>query len=538
VLDRNFFEGRGINLEYSELLNLIKRRITLILTFLAIGTSFSIYQTANLVPVFEARTTIFVATPPGSDLSVGSSQIGQLTTGNTFSQARVKSYASIVNNRGTLDPVINELKLKYSPEQLARNVRAVAIADTVLIEISVRDGDPNLAAAIANSVAKNFSNTVTLIELNTKRGNSELINVSTVKSAVPNPNPIYPRKAFNYILGMFFGGLVGFGLSLLLRILDSSMKNEQDLGDTPLLGVVSFDLLAKSKPLTVKMDTYSSRVEAYRVIRTNVLHYLEKSKKKVLLITSCFAGEGKTTSSLNVAFAIAQSGFKVLVLEADMRRPSFKDHSSDLGIPINISRTGSFGFSSLLSQKSRVITKRDCLRAITSTNISNMWVLQSGPTPKNPAELLGSDLLVSIIDKLESLFDFIIIDTPPLLAVADATIIARKVNEVLLITHAGETSKRNFNAAKSALSDVDVALAGVVLNKVPKYKRGEVYGYTYSARGKDYYRYSYDYGSLQTNSSYNSPLIRRIKIPNSKNIFRKKKKNDYEGDDFFLNFKN
>jgi capsular exopolysaccharide synthesis family protein len=491
-----------------------------------------------MLPVFEARTTIFVATPPGGDVSAGGSQIGQLTTGNTFSQARVKSYAAIVNNKETLDPVIEELKLKYSPEQLASNVRAVSIADTVLIEISVRDGDPNLASAIANSVAKNFSNTVTLIELNTKRGNSDLINVSIVKAAVLNPDPVYPRKAFNYLLGIFFGGLVGFGLALLLRILDSSMKNEQDLGDTPLFGVVSFDPLAKSNPLTVKMDAYSSRVEAYRVIRTNVLHYLEKSKKKSFVVTSCFAGEGKTTSSLNIAFAVAQAGFKVLVLEADMRRPSFKDHYNELGIPIKISKTRSSGLSALLTQKSKVITKKDCLRAVTSTNISNLWVLEAGPTPKNPAELLGSDKLLTIMDKLESLYDCIIIDTPPLLAVADATIVARKVQQVLLIAHAGETSKRNFNASKSALHDVDVVLAGVILNKVPKYKRGEVYGYTYSARGSDYYRYSYDYDLSHPNSTYNLPVKRKIKLPNLKIIFEKKKKNDYEVDDFFLNFKN
>ena len=500
-------------MEFTEFINLLQRRFGLIATSIAICFGWSINVTSNAIPIFESTVTVFVATPPSiADSIAGSpSKIGELVTGNTFGQARVKSYASIVNNRSTLEPVIEELNLGYTPEELASFVKSNALSDTVLIQITVANPDPNLAAEIANSVAKHFSDTIQNIELNSTLDLSQLIRASIVKEAVANPTPVYPRKFFNYVLGIFVGSLLGLAISLFLKMMDKSLKNEGDIGTTALLGVIAFDQSAKSFPLTIELDTYNARTEAFRVIRTNILHELDKSKVQSFLVTSCFAAEGKSTSSLNIGFAIAQSGYRVLVIEADMRRPSFKNYYQQLGIAVSEKYRSDYGLSVLLDPSRKKLTLRNFNMNLNATKFPNLSILQSGPTPTNPAELLGTEVFHDLIELAESEFDYVIIDTPPALSVADATIVARVVSKVALIIHAGKTSKNNFQALQAALRDVDVELMGAVLNKVPKHKRGERYGYTYSSRQSGYYRYAYDYdGYHQGNEVSNSSSSRNF----------------------------
>ena len=153
-------------MDFEELLSLVRRRLALILILGTLGLAFSVYQTSKTVPLFQATATIFVSTPPGSNELSSGNKLGELATGNNFTQARVKSYATIINNAETLKPVIEELGLTYSVQELATQVSATAPADTVLIFVKVINRDPELAAKIANSVASNFSMTVLKIELN------------------------------------------------------------------------------------------------------------------------------------------------------------------------------------------------------------------------------------------------------------------------------------------------------------------------------------------------------------------------------------
>jgi polysaccharide biosynthesis transport protein len=504
--------GGVFNMEFSEFVSLLQRRFGLILTSIAICFAWSFQQTSNAIPIYESTVTVFVATPPSIADSIAGSQskIGELTTGNTFGQARVKSYASIVNNSSTLEPVVQELGLTYSTEELAESIKSVAVADTVLIQISVQNPDPKLAAEIANSVAKHFSETIQTIELNSTLDLSQLIRASIVKEAVPNFTAVYPRKFFNYVLGIFVGSLLGFGVSLLLKLMDKSLKNEGDIGSTSLLGVIAFDQSAKDFPLTTELDTYHPRTEAFRVIRTNILHELDKNEIQSFLVTSCFAAEGKSTSSLNIGYAISLSGYSVLVIEADMRRPSFKNYAQKLAKDMTETNKSDHGLSTILNNSTAKLTKKILNEHLNQTKFANLWIMPSGPTPSNPAELLGTERFESLIQLAESEFDYVIIDTPPALSVADATVVARVVPKVALVIHAGKTSKNNFQALQSALGDVDVALMGAILNKVPKHKRGERYGYTYSSRQSGYYRYSYDYDSNY--GAHSSSNVSKTKI--------------------------
>ena len=478
--------------EPSDFLLLIRRRLALILILTSAGLAFSIYSTSKMTPMYSSTATIFVSTPPSiSDpLQVSGNKLGDLATGNNFTQARVKSYATIINNVATLKPVVEELKLSGGPEALASRVSAVAPPNTVLMYVTAVDPNPVLASKIANSVANHFSETVLNIELNSISDKTKVIKLSVVQDAQPNFKPVSPRKNFNYLLGIFAGAMLALTIALILRYLDKSMKSEKDLGETQLLGVIAFDSLAIEKPLVPQLGAYSVRTEAFRIFRTNLLHMLDQVNSNCTALSSCFSGEGKTTATLNLGFTIAQAGFKVVIVEADMRRPGISKYLTGL-IP-NFQKN-KFGLSNLLIEKNSLSMKRKIHSATTLISKTNLSLILSGETPDNPSELLEGERFNELIDILCSTYDYVLIDTPPVLAVADATIISRFTENIVLLVHAGSTSKRNFEAAREAIRGVGVTLNGAILNKVPKHKAGDHYGYTYSDPMNGYYRYSYDY---------------------------------------------
>jgi succinoglycan biosynthesis transport protein ExoP len=502
-------------LEPSEFLLLVRRRLALILIFTSIGLSIAIILTSRMTPMFESTATVFVATPPTmtGTLQGSGNELGDLNTGNSFTQARVKSYATIVNNPTTINRVINELGLEMSVKDLSSSVSASAPSGTVLMYISAKNEDPILAAKIANSVAENFADTVLSIELNSNIDLDQIIKLSTVREAEPNIDPVSPRKLFNYLLGLFAGSFLALFISLLLRYLDKSMKSEKDLGETPLLGVVEFDFEASGKPLITSLGTYALRTEAFRVFRTNLLHVLDEKSENCIAISSCFSGEGKTTSTLNLGFTIAQAGFSVVVVEADMRRSSIQKYLSQAGMQFE---SPNIGLSDLLMIDSHPKILRKIKEATLTAPGSNLNLILGGKSPENPAEILGSDRFVDLLTKLKSQYDYVIVDTPPILAVADAAIIGRVADVSILILHAGETSKRNFEAARSALNSVGVQMSGVLLNKVPKHKAGETYGYTYSDPKSGYYRYSYDYKPSRESEEHQKPSKRLFSLGKEK----------------------
>jgi len=504
-------------MDFEELLLLVRRRLALILILGTLGLAFAVYQTSKITPLFQATATIFVSTPPGvNELGQSSgNKLGELNTGSSFTQARVKSYATIINNPETLKPVIEELELTYEIEELATQVSATAPADTVLIYVKVNNPDPALAAKIANSVAFHFSATVLKLELNSSLDPTKIIKLSTVQKAIPDYVPVSPRKNFNYFVGLFLGLMLSLLISLSLRYLDKSIKSESDLGATPLLGVAAFDPDADSLPVITQLSTYAVRTEAFRLLRTNVLHALDSKDRNCIAVSSCFSGEGKTTTSLNLGHSLAQAGFRVLIIEADMRRPGLFKYLQKSDLEINLPKDGLVNF--LVEDKISSIKKK--LTASTlKLKDSHLEILFSGKVPNNPAELLGSENFVEIVEITKALYDYVIIDTPPVLAVADASIVSRVTEEVLLVMHAGITSKRNFEAARESLLGVGVALTGVLLNKIPKYKAGERYGYTYSDPKMGYYRYSYDYRPKEVNIRSEKQAKLSITLKNLKGI--------------------
>jgi non-specific protein-tyrosine kinase len=423
----------------------------------------AIVITFTTTPTYQAKSQIFVSTPASTV------DISALATGSSFSQQRVKSYAQIINSPLTLAPVVQELNLSITPEELSEMVSASAPLDTVLIVLTVTDTDPQRAADIANAVAKQFGVTVANLELQ-GIGSDSPVKVSTVLNAVPADSPASPKKAINLILGLLLGFGLGIGLASLRRLLDNTIKNEDDLQGTPLLAAIGFDVLAKEKPLVTQIGRYSARTEAFRTLRTNLQFLRPDSHPQVIVFTSALPGEGKTTSAINLAISLVQAGAKTILVEADLRRPK---------VPVYLEFSDlDEGLSELIGGQKKLTTAslKSLIRKEENTGLK---VLLSGKVPPNPSELLGSAKFDEVISMLRKQFEYVIIDCPPLLPVTDAAVVAAKADGAVLVVHAGVTKKPHFIGSRDAMAAVGSTILGVVLNKIPEASLEYEYGYRY-----------------------------------------------------------
>lgn len=211
--------------------------------------------------------------------------------------------------------------------------------------------------------------------------------------------------------------------------------------------------------------------EAFRTLRTNLQFSTIDDSIKSLVITSAGPGEGKSTIIANLAVTMAQSGKKVLLIDCDLRKPSIH---KKLGV------SNSSGMTNLLIQK------RPIDECIIETEIKNLYVITSGPIPPNPAELLGSNRMKSLLKEFENVFDITLIDAPPVLAVTDAQILSTISSGVILNTAYGQTEKEALIKAKDLLEKIGIKILGVVLNKIPMDKSSN-YGKFY----RKYYEKEY-----------------------------------------------
>lgn len=203
--------------------------------------------------------------------------------------------------------------------------------------------------------------------------------------------------------------------------------------------------------------------EQYRTIRTNIQFSSIDAEIKSLMVTSAGPGEGKSTTTANLAVVFAQQGKKVLLIDADMRKPT-------VHYTFRIENT--VGLTNVLTKQATFEN------AVNQSDIENLDVMSSGPIPPNPAELLGSNAMKELLESLYEAYDIVLFDTPPVLAVADAQILANKTSGVILVTNSGKTDIGAAQKAKELLNNAKGKLLGVVLNN-KKVKQGNYYYYHY-----------------------------------------------------------
>jgi len=294
--------------------------------------------------------------------------------------------------------------------------------------------------------------------------------------------PVRPKKSRSIALAAFLGVLAGMGLCFFVEYLDTTIKTKSDIErilDSPVLGYVPPASVATSSgngqhpPDLVALDKpHSLMAEAFRSIRTALMFSEVGQKLKSIIISSPTPSEGKTLVSLNVAVALAQSGKKVLLIDADLRKPRLYKVFS---LPLEP------GLSNILAAKGDF----SLTDAIADIGVENMSFLRSGPHPPNPAELLGSEVMKDLLDRLTDMFDYVIIDTPPLVNATDAVTLAQYTSGVVLVVRSFKTERDVTQRAQDILVGAQVNLLGTILNNADVPRTG-YYGY-----GSNYYYYYY-----------------------------------------------
>jgi succinoglycan biosynthesis transport protein ExoP len=444
----------------------LRKRWMLVMLCTVLAVAAAAGATVATTATYEARTQLFVSAQPNQN------DLSQLFLGNSFSQQRVKSYADIVGSPRITQPVISELNLPFTPDQLAEEIKAEAPLDTVLINIGVTDPSPLQAAKIANAVGGQFVEVVR--ELETPQGEAASpVKVSVVRPADTPIAPVSPRPKINLALGLLVGLALGVGAAVLRETLDTSVKSHDDVqqltGALP-LGVVVEDPQAAKRPLIAQGDGRGPRAEAFRQLRTNLQYVDVDHPPRMVVVTSALPDEGKSTTSINLASTLAQAGSRVVLVEADLRRPRATRY---LGIE------GAVGLTDVLAGQCRLDV------AIQSWGRDLFSVLPSGPLPPNPSEVLNSQHMQELLKILENLFEVVVIDSPPLLPVTDAAVLARAGDGAIIVVRHGHTTKEQLTRTVTSLQAVDARLLGTVLNRVPrKGPDAGYYGYAYRAYGE------------------------------------------------------
>jgi len=451
--------------ELRDYIRVLRKGWILILALALVGVAAAAGYSIISTPEYQATSKVFVSTQ-------GSDSVQDLQSGNTFTQQRVQTYSDLVGTPVVLLPVAAALKLNLTSDQLAKMVTASSPLNTTLIEITVTSTSAKQAADIANATGQSLTSVVEDLETpssSTADGGDANAATSPVKltrvqvASVPQ-KPSSPNVPLNLALGLLVGLALGVGVAVLRETLDNRIRNEHDvelISEVPIVGGIAYDPKAATRPLIVQADPRSPRAESFRTLRTNLQFLNTEGTSRSFVITSSVPSEGKSTTTANLAIALADAGSRVLVVDADLRRPKLAEY---MGLE------GAVGLTDVL------IGRAELLDVIQPWGTGSLYVLPAGKVPPNPSELLGSQTMVNLITLFEKEFDYVLFDAPPLLPVTDAAILGKSVGGALVVVSAGHTHKNQLKGAVTALANVDARLAGFIVTMLPT-KGPDAYGY-------------------------------------------------------------
>jgi len=445
--------------ELRDYIRILRKGWLLILTLVLIGVATGALVSILATPKYVASTQLFVSVQT-SDASSAS----DLVQGSSAAQQKVRSYVDVVTSTSVLQPVIDDLGLDLTATELAAVVTAESPVNTVLINITAEDASAVRAADIANAVGTSFA-TVVQDDLESPNGaGPSLVKIATIEPAIAATAPSSPRTTLNLALGLLVGFALGIGVAVLRATLDTRIHGSHDIEivtEAPILGGISFDPDAKKRPLIVSVDPRNPRAESFRSLRTNLQFVNLESSNRCFVMTSSLPGEGKTTTTSNLAVALAESGATVAVIDGDLRLPRLAD---TMGLE------GAVGLTDVL------IGRADLKDVLQPWGRGTLFVLPAGRIPPNPSELLGSKAMVSLLASLSQSFDYVLIDAPPLLPVTDAAILSKLTGGAIVVAAAGRTTRQELESALRTLEHIGGKVMGIVMTMLPT-KGPDAYGY-------------------------------------------------------------
>ena len=441
-------------------LHLVRRRWWYVLVAVGLALGAGGLVAARTPPTYAARTTFFVTTPTQG--------AGEAYHGGLFLQQRVRSYADLLTSDRLAQRVVEAGSAGLSVTQVQSRITAEVEPEKVLLRATVTDHDRQRALRLAQGIATRFTELVQEIERPVD-GRTAVVRVEVVRGPRLDATPVSPQPVRNLALAGLVGLLLGAAGAVARGLTDNAVRDGAGLRQatsTALLGQIPYDTDAPTQPLIIGPHAFSARAEAIRQLRTNLRFVDAQEPARVIAVTSAIAGEGKSTVACNLAISLAEGGWRVLLVDADLRRPRVAEY---LGLESRI------GLTDVLIGEAEL------------TDVLQVWgdqglrVLPAGSRPPNPSELLGSRGMAEILSNLRELADVVIVDTAPLLAVTDGVVVAVQTDGALLLTRQGSTSRTQAAAAAQALHAVSVRVLGCVLT-MARLGRREVQQYeTYRA---------------------------------------------------------
>lgn len=535
-------------MELRQYFNIIWKWLWLMILAVVVAGAASYLASRAVQPLYQTKTSLLVG--PGTQ---------SLTLNNYdiyMGQQLAQTYAELVRREPVLKGVVESLGLQRPWTSLVSQISARAVPNTQLIEIYVVDSDPYRAKVIADETAQqlilqsptnpnalnpeqaeftraqltdlqqkiqdtqnevnrlrqeldasnsarqiqNLSSQIALLEqrisnwqisysqLLLTQGGNNVAALSVLEEATIPSFPISPNIQMNVLLAAALGLLLAVGGAFLVEYLDDTVKTPEDAMRTtnlPLLGAITrIDGDSYADKLIAANQPLSPVVEAYRVVRTNIQFSSIDHPARTLMVTSAGPSEGKSVMIANLAVVMAQSGMQIIIVDADLRRP----------VQHRI-----FNAPNRNGLSDAVIDPHlDIYAHLQDTPIPNLRLLSSGSLPPNPAELLGSERMLHIIEQLKQACDLVLFDSPPTLVVTDAAILGSRTDGTILISDSGNTRTAEARRAAEELRRVRVNLLGVVLNRIPA-----------SGRGGYYYNYSYYTAEGSRKSSQNGKKASR-----------------------------
>jgi capsular exopolysaccharide synthesis family protein len=468
---------REVRVTLSGFLQVLRERWKLVLTSFLLGLGLAGTLTWTATPTYASTVVMFVSAQQPAD-TTGAYQ------GSLMSQQKVKSYAQLLSSGRLREEVAERTGTPVRPGVIT----ASTTPDTVLLTATATDPSPRRAKELADAVGATFPQLVAELE-KLADGKAPTVAVRVVEPADLPATPVSPVPWVNLTIGALLGLIAGVVAALARNAVDNTVKSVpvmEELTGVPSLGTIAYSAESASRPLIVHEPAGAPRAEAYRQIRTNLQFVDVDHPPQVVAFTSSLPTEGKTTTVCNLAIALARAGKGVAIVDADLRRPRIAE---------NLGLEGAAGLTTVLIGRARLD------QVLQPWGAEGVAVLASGPVPPNPSELLASRHMADLLAELSQRFDYVLLDTPPLLPVTDAALLAGSYDGVLLIVRHGRTSRTQVRAAMSALNAVSANVLGAMLTMTPKAGGGRRYGY---------YNYSYETDEVSRTPPFSLSKLLRL----------------------------
>lgn len=495
--EKTMKQNEEVQIDLKRLVDALLRKAWALVLAAVLGASIALVGTALFItPQYQSSAMFYVN---NGSLSIGNASLSLSAGDISASRGLVDTYIVILKTRETLNDVIDYAGVDMTYDQLDSMISAAAVDDTEIFRVTITHPDPETAQKLADAVSHIFPKRIDSI--------IESTSAQVVDSAIVPSKPSSPSYTKNTMLGFVIGLVLVAVVVVIRELLDISIRVEEDITRVcahPVLATVP-DMTAPSKggryykygkygygntkktagaapdvPVLIGGGISFAASEAYKLLRTKLQYsFADEKTSHVIGISSALTGEGKSLTSVNLAYSLAQLDKKVLLIDCDMRRPS-------IATKLSISRYP--GLSGYLSGQNEL---EEIIHHHVKEEESTFHVIASGQNPPNPIELLSSPRMAKLLTKLRETYDYVILDLPPISEVSDALAIAKETDGMLLVVRQHHCDRNALFAAIRQIDFVDGRVLGVVYNCANE--EGKGYGYYKKYYRRYYSRYGYRY---------------------------------------------